>query len=253
MHARVLAIANRKGGTGKSTIAVNLAAELGARGYRVLVADLDPQGHAGLGFGIRANDSADTLHVAFRGARVALSVAIPATSEPYVHLIAADRHFDGAVRTGDPRCLAQALEAIRPFYDVVLLDSPPVAADIIVCALMASEGVVVPTALDYLSLDGVRMFARTYHHVVVNMHAALLGLVVTPTRVDFRTNMQKVVLDRLISGFGGDQVMRGIRTDVSVAEAFGECKPLRRYRMNASAIEDFRALADDVTRRFNLS
>jgi chromosome partitioning protein len=253
MHARVLAIANRKGGTGKSTIAVNLAAELGARGYRVLVADLDPQGHASLGFGIRANDSANTLHVAFRKARADLSAAIRATDDPCVDLIAADRHFDGDVRVGDPRCLAQALEAIRPCYDVVLIDAPPVAANLIVCALLASEGVVVPTALDYLSLDGVQMFARSYHHVVVNLRAALLGLVVTPMQVDLRTNMQRVVLGRLVSGFGGDQVMRGIRTDVSVAEAFGECKPLRRYRINARAVDDFRALADDVARRFNLS
>src|SRR5262245_53585655 len=154
MHARVLAIASRKGGTGKSTVAVNLATELGARGYRVLVADLDPQGHAGLGFGIGSTDAAYTIHLAFRAARADLSAAIRPTGEPGVDLIAADRDFDGSIRIGDPRCLAKALQTIACSYDVILIDSPPVAANIIVCSLLAAEGVLVPTPLDYLSLNG---------------------------------------------------------------------------------------------------
>ena len=130
MFARVLAVANRKGGTGKSTVAVNLAAELGARGYHVLVADLDPQGHAGLGFGIEMPDASRTIHAAFRDEQVELAGAICATSEPGVDLIAADRNFDGRILLSDPRCLARAIAPIKPNYDVVLLDSPPVAANL---------------------------------------------------------------------------------------------------------------------------
>jgi chromosome partitioning protein len=82
MRARVLAIASRKGGTGKSTIAVNLAAELGARGYRVLVVDFDPQGHAGLGFGVFSADEANTVHAVFRNSRVDLTSALRPTHDP---------------------------------------------------------------------------------------------------------------------------------------------------------------------------
>jgi len=253
MQARVLAIANRKGGTGKSTIAVNLAAELGSRGYRVLVADLDPQGHAGLGFGIRSPDGTNTIHLAFRNPRADLATAIRPTCEPRVDLIAADPDFTGSVEAKDPRCLAKVLNPIRSSYDVVLVDTPPVAANVIVCALLAAEGVLVPTGLDYLSLDGVRLFARSYHRVMVNLRATLLGLAIAPMQVDFRTNMQKLVLGKLLQGFGRDQVLRGVRTDVSVAEAFGHRQPLRRYRNDARAIDDFRRLADEVTWRFNLS
>ncbi|MGO9360678.1 MAG: ParA family protein [Xanthobacteraceae bacterium] len=252
MGARVLAIANRKGGTGKSTVAVNLAAELGARGYRVLVVDLDPQGHAGLGYGIFAGDEASSIHAVFRSSRPDLRARIRATGEPGVDVIAADRNFDGQTGLVDPRCLARAFDSLKPDYDVVLLDSPPVAANIIVCALLAADGVVVPTALDYLSLDGVQQFIRSYHHVVHSLGAALLGLAIAPMKVDLRANMQRALLARLSQGFGSHQVLRGIYTDVGVAEAFHHRVPLRRYRAHSRAVEDFRVMADDVERRFNL-
>jgi chromosome partitioning protein len=253
MPARVLAIANRKGGTGKSTIAVNLGAEFGASGHRVLVIDLDPQGHAGLGFGVDAEDPSLTVHAAFRDRNVALEDAIQKTNEPGVDVIAADRGFDGQVLLNDPRCLARAIEPLKPMYDVILIDSPPSAANLIVCALLAAEGVLVPTALDYLALDGVRQFARSYHHVMMKLHATLLGCAIAPMQVDYRANMQKLVLDKLLKGFGSDQVTRGVRTDVSVAEAFGHRRPLRQYRRSSRAVEDFRLMADDVKRRFNIS
>lgn len=253
MRARILTIANRKGGTGKSTVAVNLAAELGSRGYRVLVGDLDPQGHAGLGFGIEAVDGSLTIHAALNKPRVDLTPAICATAEVGVDMLAADRSFDGQILLSDPRSLARALEPIKRVYDVILLDSPPSSANLIVCALLASEGVLVPTALDYLSLDGVRQFARSYHQVMMKLQAVLLGLAVVPMRVDFRTNMQKIVLDKLLTGFGSEQVMCGVRTDVNAAEAFGFRKPLRRYRMSSRAVGDFSTMADEVTRRFRLA
>lgn len=252
MHARIIAVANRKGGTGKSTITVNLATELASRGYRVLVVDLDPQGHAGLGFDVFSSDADHTIHVAFRKPRIGLQAAICTTSEPHVDVIPADRHFDGQIKHADPRCLAKAFDPIRSNYDVILLDSPPVAANVIVCALLASEGVLVPTLLDYLSLDGVTQFARSYHHVMRNLGATLLGLAVAPMKIDVRTNMHKRVLARLCLSFGNDQIMRGIGVDVSVAEAFRHRRPLKRYRTNARAVGDFVVMADDISQRFNL-
>jgi chromosome partitioning protein len=250
--ATVLAIANKKGGVGKSTIAVNLAAELGARGYRVLVADTDAQGHAGLGFGVGAADRSRTIHAALRGPPVDLAALIHSTTVAGVDVLPADRSFDGRVGEDDPRCLARALAPLRPLYNVILVDTPPAAAPIAVCVLLASDGVIVPTALDHLSLDGVRQFARSYHHVALQLRAALLGIVVAPMVVDLRSNMQKLVLANLRLGFGSRQVLPGIRIDVNVAEAFALRRPLREYCFSSRAVGDFRAMADDVTRRFNV-
>jgi chromosome partitioning protein len=119
-------------------------------------------------------------------------------------------------------------------------------------ALLAADGVLVPTALDYLSLDGVQQFARSYYHVVRDLGATLLGLAIAPMKVDLRTNMQKDVLARLRYSVGSHQVMRGICTDITVAEAFHHRMPLRRHRLQARAVEDFRILATGAEGRFNL-
>ncbi|RVU21673.1 ParA family protein [Methylobacterium oryzihabitans] len=249
---RVLSIANCKGGTGKSTTAVNLAAELGGRGHRILVVDLDPQGHAGLGFGITADPGAPNAHTPLRGRRGALGDGLRATAADGVDLIPADRHFDGQIVAGDPRCLAEALGPLAAGYDLVLLDVPPSAAALAVCALMASDGVIVPTTLDPLGLEGVRQFARAYHDVMLRFDAARLGLAVAPMRIDLRTNVERGVLGRLRTDFGPGQMVRGIRTDVAVSEAFALRRPLRGARPRSRAAEDFAALADDVVRRFQI-
>ena len=250
-QARVLAIANRKGGTGKSTTVVNLGAELATRGYRVLVVDLDAQGHAGLGFGVWAGSRQTTVHTALRDPGAFLRPGLHATLEPNLDVLPADRDFDDTVRVHDPRCIAKALQPLRGSYDVILIDTPPTSVSLIVCALLAADGVVVPTALEHLALDGVRQFARTFHQVILSMNAALFGLVIVPMRVDLRSNVQKHVLQCLIGGFGLAQVSTGVRVDTAVSEAFGHYQPLRRYRIQARAVQDFALAADDIIRRFD--
>jgi chromosome partitioning protein len=122
MQTRTLAIANRKGGTGKSTLTVNLAAELGSRGYRVLVVDIDPQGHAGLGFGIRSTDAENTSHVAFRKPWADLVAAVRPTSEPGVDLIAADRisveRSRSAIRAASPKRCSRSSRTTTSFCSI---------------------------------------------------------------------------------------------------------------------------------------
>ncbi len=252
MTARVLSIANCKGGTGKTTSAVNIAAELGARGYRVLVIDLDPQGHAGLGFGVSARLGSPNAHAPLLRPQAGFDGAAQATEEDNVAVIPADRSFDGQLGHGDVRCLATALAPLRRSHDLVLFDVPPSAAALTVCALMASDGVVIPTTLDPLGLEGVRQFARSYHDTMLRFRAAPLGLAIAPMRIDLRTNVERETLGTLRTAFGPGQMVRGVRTDVTVSEAFARRQPVRRYRAGARAAEDFFGLADDLVQRFGI-
>ncbi len=248
--ARILTVANRKGGTGKTTTAVNLGAEFAARGYRILVVDLDPQGHSGLGFGLFAKAGEPTAHAALKARLASYETAIRVTDIANIHLVPADQDFDGNIRLSDPWCIAQAIAPLKTSFDVILIDTPPASAGLLVCAMMASDGVIVPTNLEYLALDGVRQFARSYHRAVVSFHAGLLGLAILPTRVDFRSNVQKDVFLHLIRSFGRDQILTGIRTDTKVSEAFGRKMPLLKHDNRAKAAADYADAASKIVSRF---
>lgn len=242
----VVAVANKKGGTGKSTTVVNLAAEWAARGRRVLVVDLDAQGHAGLGFGRIARPGAVTAHDVLRRRAVDLAGHAVATDDPGVDLLPADRDFDGDVRVSDPTCLATALTTLGTDYDLVLIDTPPSAPRLIVAGLMAADAVLVPTLLDHLSLDGVGQFLRSYHAVVAGLKTGLAGALIVPTRVDLRSSMQKTVFAQIRRSYGRAQVATGVRIDTAVSEAFGAHQPLRRYRAAARANRDFARLVEEI-------
>ena len=249
---RVLSLANCKGGCGKTTTTVNLAAELGYRGYRVLVIDLDPQGHAGLGFGIVADPGRLNAHSPLTKPCPSLDRAIRQTDEPGVDLVPADRYFDGQIRISDPRCLAKALDTVKAGYDLVLLDVPPSAAAIAVCALMASDGAIIPTMLDPLGLEGVRQFARAYHETMLRFDVAQMGLAIAPVRVDLRTNVERTILEQFRRSFGPDRMIHGVRTDISVSECFALRVTVRKGRPRSRAASDFAVLADDVVARFGV-
>lgn len=249
-RACVFTVANKKGGTGKSSTVVNLAAELSVRGFRILVVDLDAQGHAGLGLGRIAAGGKATVHDVLRTRSSALSDAIIKTCDPSIDLAPADRGFDGDVRISDPCRLAEALAAVAPNYDVILIDTPPSSPRLIIAGMMAADAVLVPTLLDHLSFDGVGQFLRAYHGSVFELGAGVDGALIVPSRVDLRSSMQKAVLTQMARNYGRSQLATGVRVDVAVAEAFGAFRPLRTWRPSARAVIDFARLADEVLWRF---
>ncbi|SFU75337.1 chromosome partitioning protein [Methylobacterium sp. 174MFSha1.1] len=245
MSARVIAVSNRKGGTAKTTTTVNLATALGGRGWRVLVVDLDSQGHAGLGFGVKAAPGQTTVHDVFRGAGASLRDGVRATASPNVDVLPADRAFEGTA-TAPPLALAAALEPLAGTYQVVLIDTAPTADALLVSALASAHHVLVPTILHHLAIDGVGQFARSFFRVATTLNAGLHGLSILPVQVDLRVTMQREILERLAVQFGRERVLAGIRPDVALAEAFGRQQPVKEFKPRTRSVEDFELLCDNV-------
>lgn len=252
-RATVLSVANRKGGTGKSTTSVNLAAEFSLQGKRVLVIDLDPQGHAGLGLGIDASCKAPRAHEIYRNRNCHLEKAIMPSRVNGIDLITADPEFDGIVHIANPRHLASCLEPVLGNYDVILIDTPPGVPQLTVSALMASKAVLVPVFLEHLAYDGVLKFMASYFRVVSTYSNQLSGLLVVPMRIDLRSRMQEELLLHMQRGFGTQRMTSGIRVDVSVSEAFGRRQPIQSYRPCSRAASDFNRLSREVQAKLAMS
>ena len=246
---RTIAIANRKGGTGKTTTAVNLAAEWSRQGLNTLLIDLDTQGHAGIGVGYGEHlKGSPTIHRLFEQPETSIAELIVPTPFPRLSLIAADSGFDGLGLKWDVELLRQKLldADIKNRFQRIVLDTPPTLDALLISALVAAEGVVVPFVPHHLAQVGVRQLARLFYLISTRYNPGLKLLGLLPIMQDKRVKLHQKVVDELSKQFGEQRILRGIRNNIRLAEAFAEGKPVSEYVAHCPGALDYYLLVNEL-------
>lgn len=250
---RILAIANQKGGVGKTTTAINLSTALAATGRRVLLFDLDPQGNASTGLGIDRNAAeSGSYEILISGAPIVASAV--ETVVPRLSVVPASIDLSGAeleLVNLDRRefRLKDAFDAFDDDYDYVLIDCPPALGLLTLNALVAADGVLVPLQCEYLALEGLSQLVRTVErvHNAFNDRLSVQGIVLT--MFDSRNNLSNLVAEDVRSYFGDVVYKSVIPRNVRVSEAPSHGKPVLLYDFNCLGSQAYIHLAGEVLRR----
>lgn len=247
-HLHIIAISNRKGGTGKTTAAVNLAAELALLGQRVLLVDLDSQGHCAVGLGMKISRGEATVHRLFTDPEARLATLIRATAFSNLALAPADQLFEHGSGLRDSTRLARALAEpeIGERFDVVIVDTPPSLDSLLLNALGAANWVLVPYIPHPLSFEGIRQLTRVLFKVMAGANPGLKILGFLPTTTADHIRQHRAVSGDVARQFGAHRVLPGIRNDVKLAEAFAAGQPVRYYAPASRGAQDFAALATSL-------
>lgn len=250
-RTRVIALANQKGGTGKTTCTVNIGAALAALGQRVLVVDCDPQANATVSLGIDYDEAPVSLAEVLDGAEARMDALVPAHGlyllPSHPNALASVARGLSAER-GDQLRLREALAPLFSSFDYVLLDCPPTLSILTLAALVAATELLVPVPTEFLSLEGVAQLLETVEVIQRRFNPRLRVLGLLPVRYESRPTSPRVVMERM-EAFGVPLFASRVRKSVRIADAPGAGMPVLQYDPRSAAAEDYMAVAKEVIER----
>jgi chromosome partitioning protein len=251
--SRIIAVANQKGGVGKTTTAINLSASIASRGYRVLLVDFDPQGNASSGVGYPRDRIELTIYDALTG-EVTLEDVIRPTEITTLFVAPANTDLVGAEielisAEHRERFLADVLKTVAPAYDYVMVDCPPSLGLLTLNALVAADSVIIPMQAEYFALEGLSALTATIEKVRAAYNPRLVIDGVAFTMFDARLSVAVQVRSEVEKYFGNKVFNELIPRNVRLSEAPSHGKPALLYDLRCQGTKSYLALADEVLDR----